>query len=134
MASYFEELEPDYTIELPGPEGLEAIRRLMYVLKLTINGSCVVLKNVTTDEVVAISPEFETEFGYTLAEIKVLDEEDFYHANSLDMATTHAANNLAAPYNASCKNSSAAYNWYEVLGLSLIVDDIIWRVLSFTAL
>lgn len=131
---YFDDLEPTYTEELPGPEGLEASRRLMYILKLTLNGGAVILKNETADAVVAISPEFTTEFGYNLAETQALEIEDFFHANSQAIAATHKTNNLAAPYNARCKKKDESYSWYTVLGLSFILDDIIWRTLEFTAL
>ena len=134
MGDYFEELVPDYTVELPVSEGLESLRRLLFMFKVAINGKACVLINATEETAIAISPEFESEFGHTFAEFEAMDAEDFFHEDSLTVAETHGDNNLAAPYAAKCKKSDESYAWYTIQGLSVIVDNITWRMLSFESI
>lgn len=130
---YFENLEPDYTMELPGPETLESLRRMMYMFKVAINGTACVLNNASADPTIeiAISPEFESEFGYTFEEFAALEPAGFFHEASLPIAMTHASNNLAAPYIARCKKKAGSYSWYTVEAFTVVLDDINWRMLSF---
>ena len=131
--SYFDALVPDYTQELPSVGSAETSRRLLYMFKVAINGKACVLNNASTDPntAIAISPEFENEFGYTFEEFAALDPGDFFDDESLVVAMIHSANNLAAPYIARCKNKSSAQNWYKITGLTVTVDDIDWRMLYF---
>ena len=105
----------------------------MYMFKVAINGKACVLDNASTDPntPIAISPDFKNEFGYTFEEFAALDPSDFFDDESLVVAMIHANNNLAAPYMAKCKNKSSAQGWYKITGLTVAVDNINWRMLSF---
>jgi len=126
---YFENLKPDYVQEVPTPN--EALRRLLYMFKVAINGKACVLKNSDADTTIAISPEFISEFGWTFEEFAALDPADFFDNESLVIATIHAENKLAAPYMAKCKNKNGDKNWYKVQGLNVEVDGINWRMVVF---
>lgn len=130
---YFDALVPDYTMEIPGATDTETARRLLFMFKTAINGKACVLNNASTDPntEIAISPEFESEFGYTFEEFAALDPSEFFTAVSLPIAMVHSSNNLAAPYIARCIKKNAAEGWYTVQGLTVKVDDINWRLLSF---
>ncbi len=129
---YFEDLVPDYTVELPPASGasLEALRRLLYMFKLAVNGVAVSLDS-ENEGVIAISPEFETQFGWTLAEFQALQPGDFFHADSSETAGIHRDNNLAAPYIARCYNKAVQSAYFKVQGLCVAFDDDLWRMLSF---
>ena len=129
---YFEDLAPDYTVEIPpaSDASLEALRRLLYMFKLAINGVAVSLDS-TNDGIIAISPEFETQFGWTLAEFQALQPGEFFHADSAEIAGIHRDNNLAAPYIARCYNKADQSAYFQVQGLCVAFDDDLWRMLSF---
>ena len=133
--TYFDDLAPDYTIELPNASdvSLEALRRLLYMFKLAVNGVAVSLDS-TNDGIIAISPEFETQFGWTLAEFQALESGDFFHEDSAETAAIHRDNNLAAPYIARCYNKAEQSAYFKVQGLCVAFDDDLWRMLSFELL
>ena len=131
--AYFDDLAPDYTVELPNVSdaSLEALRRLLYMFKVAINGKACLLADSATLDVVAISSEFITQFGWTLEEFQALEPSDFFHEDSLSVAMTHRDNNLAAPYIARCYNKSDQSAYFKVQGLTIAFDDESWRMLSF---
>ena len=134
--AYFDDLVPDYTVETANGESnefverLEALRRLLYMFKLAINGHAVLLADADGN-VVAVSPEFETQFGWTLEEFQEVDPADFFHADSLTIANVHKDNHLAAPYIARCKNKAEQSAYFQVQGLCVAFDGQHWRMLSF---
>ena len=128
--AYFDDLVPDYTMETPPGESLETERRLLYMFKLAINGHAVML-NDDEGNVLAISPEFETQFEWTLEEFQALDPADFFHEDSLSTAEAHKTNHLAAPYIARCFNKSDQSAYFKVQGLCVEFDNEHWRMLSF---
>ena len=134
--SYFDDLEIDYTVEIANGESneyvdkIETLRRLMYMFKLAVNGSAVMLTD-TDGDVSAISPEFVTAFGWTLEEFQEVDPADFFHADSLTIANVHKDNHLAAPYIARCKNKAEQSAYFQVQGLCVAFDNQHWRMLSF---
>ena len=130
--AYFDDLVPDYTVEVPfaSDVGLETMRRLLFMFKLAINGHAVLLAD-DDENVIAISPEFETQFGWTLAEFQELTSADFFHEDSLPVAAKHQANHLAAPYIARCYNKAGASGYFKVQGLCIEFDGKHWRMLSF---
>ena len=134
--AYFDDLVPDYTMETAEGESneyeprLESLRRLLYMFKLAVNGSAVILAD-EEGNVVAVSPEFVTQFGWTLAEFQALEPGDFFHADSLAIANTHKNNHLAAPYIARCYNKAEQSAYFQVQGLCVAFDSQHWRMLSF---
>ena len=133
--TYFDDLVPDYTVEIPpaSATSLEALRRLLFMFKLAVNGVAVSLDS-ENDGVIAISPEFETQFGWTLAEFQALQPGDFFHADSAEIAGIHRNNNLAAPYIARCYNKAEQSGYFKVQGLCVAFDGDVWRMLSFELL
>ena len=129
---YFDDLAPDYTVELPNVSdaSLEAIRRLLFMFKLAVNGVAVTLDS-ESEGIVAISPEFETQFGWTLEEFQALETGDFFHEDSAEIAAVHRANHLAAPYIARCYNKAGQSAYFKVQGLCVAFDDEHLRMLSF---
>lgn len=129
---YFDDLVPDYTVEVPpaSAASLESMRRLLYMFKLAINGVSVLLAD-DDGNVIGISPEFETQFGWTLAEFQALEPEDFFHADSLDVALIHREHNLAAPYQARCYNKASQSGWFQIQGVCVEFEANHWRMLSF---
>ena len=129
---YFDDLAPDYTVEIPNVSdaSLEALRRLLFMFKLAVNGKAVSLDS-ESEGVVAISPEFETQFGWTLEEFQALQPGDFFHEDSASVAAIHRDNNLAAPYIARCYNKAGQSAYFKVQGLCVAFDDEHWRMLSF---
>ena len=130
--AYFDDLVHDYTVEIPAASkpSLEAMRRLLYMFKLAINGGALLLVD-DNENVISISPEFETQFGWTLEEFQALQSEDFFHEDSLSIAQTHSDNNLAAPYIARCYNKSGQSGYFQVQGMCVEFDSQHWRMLSF---
>jgi len=134
--AYFDDLVPDYTIETANGESneplerLETLKRLLFMFKLAINGHSVLLADADGN-VVAVSPEFETQFGWTLAEFQEVDPADFFHEDSLVIANTHKDNHLAAPYIAKCYNKAEQTAYFQVQGLCVEFDNQHWRILSF---
>lgn len=132
---YFDELVPDYTVEIAeSPINLEGTRRLLYMLKRALNGVAVMLydnTNVVSTEIVAISPEFTTLFGYDLEEIQALGATNFFHPNDWFIAELHGDNNLCGYYSSRCKKSNDAYLQCYVQAASLSLDDFTWRILTF---
>ena len=132
---YFDDLVPDYTVELPAASApsLESLRRLLFMFKLAVNGVAVTLDS-EEEGIVAISPEFEEQFGWTLEEFQELDSGEFFHEDSTEIAGIHRANNLAAPYIARCYNKADQSGYFKVQGLCVAFDDDLWRMLSFELL
>ena len=130
--AYFDDLVPDYKVEVPpsSDTSLESMRRLMYMFKVAINGKAVMLSDEDAN-VIAISPEFVTQFGWTLEEFQAIDPSDFFHEDSLATAQAHKSNHLAAPYIARCHNKAAQSAYFKVQGLCVEFDDEHWRMLSF---
>ena len=131
--AYFDDLVPDYTVEVPfaSDVGLETMRRLLFMFKLAINGHAVLLAD-DNDNVVAVSPEFITQFTWTLEEFQEIDiATEFFHADSLEIAQTHNNNHLAAPYIARCYNKAGESGYFQVQGLCVEFDGEHWRMLSF---
>jgi len=130
--AYFDDLAPDYTVEVPNASAasLESLRRLLFMFKMAVNGVAVSLDS-ENDGVIAISPEFETQFGWTLAEFQALEAGEFFHADSTEIAAIHRANNLAAPYIARCYNKADQSAYFKVQGLCVGFDSDLWRMLSF---
>ena len=130
--AYFDDLIPDYTVELPpsSDASLETMRRLLYMFKLAMNGHMVLLSDNVLN-VVAVSPEFESQFDWTLEEFQALEPGDFFHADSLSVAMTHQENSLAAPYIARCYKKGGGLSYYKIQGLSIAFDCQNWRMLSF---
>jgi PAS domain-containing protein len=130
--AYFDDLVPDYTMEVPAASApsLEALRRLMYMFKLAVNGVAVSLDS-KSEGIVAISPEFEEQFGWTLEEFQALEAGDFFHEDSSEIAAIHRANNLAAPYIARCYNKDEQSAYFQVQGLCVEFDGEHFRMLSF---
>lgn len=129
---YFDALSLDETVEVPEETSLETRRRLLYALKCALNGGAMTLREAEGDEVVSVSPEFTTEFGYSLEEFQALDMEDFFVGDSYDVAMSHGEDNLAASYVARCKKSNDVEAWYVVQGLTFFMDNLYWRVLTYT--
>ena len=129
---YFDDLVPDYTIEVPpaSDESLEAMRRLLFMFKLAMNGHIVLLSDDELN-VISLSPEFLDQFDWTLEEFQALEPEDFFHADSLSTALIHQANKLAAPYIARCYKKGGGLSYYKVQGLNVEFDGEGWRMLSF---
>ena len=134
--AYFDDLVPDYTVETANGESneydekLEALKRLLFMFKLAVNGSAVILAD-EEGNVVAVSPEFVTQFGWTLEEFQEVEPGDFFHADSLAIANVHKDNHLAAPYIARCKNKAEQSAYFQVQGLCVAFDNQHWRMLSF---
>ena len=134
--AYFDDLVIDYTVETANggsnevAERLETMRRLLFMFKLAVNGSPVILSD-KDEGVVAISPEFEDHFGWTLEEFQEVGPEDFFHADSVSIAQTHRENHLAAPYIARCYNKAGQLAYHQVQGLCVEFDGQHWRMLSF---
>ena len=130
--TYFDNLVPDYTVEIPtaSDASLEALRRLLFMFKLAVNGHAVSLDS-ENDGIIAISPEFETQFGWTLEEFQALQPGSFFHADSAEIAGIHRDNNLAAPYIARCYNKAQQSAYFKVQGLCVGFDNDVWRMLSF---
>ena len=131
--AYFDELVPDYTVEVPPSSEVskESMRRLLYMFKLAINGHAVLLVD-DDDNVIALSPEFTTQFTWTLEEFQEIDiSTEFFHEDSLEIAQTHNNNHLAAPYIARCYNKAGDSGYFHVQGLCVAFDDEHWRMLSF---
>ena len=134
--SYFDNLEIDYTVEIANGESneyvdkIETLRRLMYMFKLAVNGSAVMLTDIDGN-VVAISPEFTTVFGWTLEEFQSIYPDDFFHEDSLAIATIHEDNSLSAPYIARCKNKAEQSAYFKIQGLCIAFDSQQWRMTSF---
>ena len=130
--AYFDDLAPDYTVEIPpsSDTSLESMRRLLYMFKLSMNGDCVSLSDDETN-IYAISPEFVAQFGWTLEEFQALTAADFFHEDSLEIAQTHKANHLAGPYIARCFNKAGQSAYFQVQGLCVEFDSEHWRMLSF---
>ena len=133
--AYFDDLVPDYTIEIPISDNvsLETMRRLLYMFKLAINGHMVVLAD-NAQNVIAISPEFEDNFGWTLEEFQGLEMDEFFHEDSLSVAQTHQENSLAAPYIARCYKKGGGLSYYHIQGLNVAFDSQNWRMLSLVKL
>ena len=129
---YFDTLVPDYTIEIPeiSEKSLETMRRLLFMFKLAINGKAMVLYDAVSTDVIAISPEFEDEFGWTLAEFQEVTSEQFFHEDSLPVVLIHGEHELAAPYIARCNHKGGGDELYKVQGLTVEFDDHRWRMLS----
>ena len=130
--TYFDDLAPDYSVEIPASstQSLESMRRLLFMFKLAINGHMVVLADETL-VVLAISPEFEDNFQWTLEEFQAIEPTEFFHEDSVDIAVTHRTNHLAAPYIARCYKKNGSLSYYTVQGLCIEFDDKHWRMLSF---
>ena len=134
--TYWDTLEPDYTIETADGMAneleprLETMRRLLFMCKLAVNGHMVLLSD-EDEGVVAISPEFEKNFDWTLEEFQAVTPEEFFHEDSLDIATTHRDNHLAAPYIARCYKKGGGLSYYKIQGLCVEFDQEHWRMLSF---
>ena len=129
---YFDTLVIDYTDELPTTD-TELQRRHLFALKSAINGKRMALTAAANDEaaeVVAVSPEFESGFGYTAAELQALGI-DFFEADSQATAQKHLDNRLAAPYVAHCTRDGAASVWQKIQGFNLVADGIEWRIVIF---
>jgi len=129
---YFDDLLPDYTVEVPpsSDESLESMRRLLFMFKLAINGHIVLLAD-DDENVIAFSPEFESQFDWTLEEFQELDPSEFFHADSLSVAQIHQENDLAAPYIARCYKKGGGLSYYKIQGLCVEFDSEHWRMLSF---
>ena len=133
---YFDDLVIDYTIETAYGESnehemrLETLRRQLYMFKLAVNGGLVMLSD-KEQNVVALSPEFITHFGWTLEEFQALEPGDFFHADSAAIAQTHKSNHLAGPYIARCYNKAEQLAYHQVQGLCVEFDNEHWRMLSF---
>ncbi len=130
--AYFDDLVPDYRVEIPDASdaSLEAMRRLLYMFKLAINGKAVALAD-ENGLAISLSPEFIDIFEWTLEEFQALDPSDFFHADSLDVAITHRDNHLAGPYIARCFNKSGQSAYFQIQGLCVEFDGQHWRMLSF---
>ena len=130
--AYFDDLAPDYTVEVPptSTPSLEALRRLLFMFKLAVNGAAVSLDS-ENEGIVAVSPEFKEQFGWTLAEFQELEAGDFFHEDSVETAAVHRANHLAAPYIARCYNKTGQSAYFKVQGLCVAFDGDHWRMLSF---
>lgn len=132
---YFDDLEPDYPVEIAESAVLEGPRRFLYVLKHALNNSAVMLYDntaVTETEIVSVSPEFTTLFGYDLAAAQALGAENFFHANDWYIAEIEGDNNLCGYYSARCKKSNDAYVQCYIFGTSVSLDNFTWRMLIFT--
>ena len=129
---YFDDLVPDYTTEIPtsDPGSMETMRRLLFMLKLAINGDICALSD-KEGNVVSLSPEFISNFQWTLEEFQALGEGDFFHEDSAPIAYTHKENHLAAPYIARCYKKNETLSYYQVQGLCVEFDGEHWRMLSF---
>jgi len=103
---------------------------LLFMFKLAINGHMVALSDGGSN-VVALSPEFVSNFGWTLEEFQALEASDFFHADSLPIATVHKTHHLAAPYIARCYKKNGSLSYYQVQGLCVEFDNEHWRMLSF---
>ena len=129
---FFDALVIDYKDELPSTD-TELQRRVLFGLKSAINGGRVVLAATPageTAEVVAVSPEWETHFGYTAAELQALGI-DFFEDESQSTAQKHIDNRLAAPYIAFCKRDGLTSKWQRIQGFNFVADSVEWRVVVF---
>jgi hypothetical protein len=134
--SYWDDLVPDYTIETAlGDNGditmnRETMRRLFFVLKSAINGDCVMLSD-ETGNVVAISSEFTSLFGWTLAEFQSIEPENFFHEDSLEVATLHKEHHLSSPYIARCYGKTGQSGYFKIQGLCVDFENNHWRLSIF---
>ncbi len=130
--AYFDNLVPDYTVEIPEVSELstETMRRLLFMFKLAVNGLSMVLYDAVSTDVIAISPEFEDVFGWTLAEFQEITSAEFFHEDSLPVVLIHGEHNIAAPYIARCNAKGGANALFKVQGLTVEFDDHRWRMLS----
>jgi hypothetical protein len=130
--AYFDDLVPDYTMEVPAASApsLEALRRLLYMFKLAMNGHIVAFSNEAGD-VISLSPEFLTNFQWTLEEFQELEAGEFFHEDSSETAGIHKDNHLASPYLARCYKKNGTLSYYVIQGLCVEFDDQHWRMLSF---
>ena len=98
--AYFDDLLPDYTVEIPpsSNESLETMRRLLFMFKLSMNGHMVLLSDDDLN-VLAISPEFESQFDWTLEEFQELDPSEFFHADRNSAWSPVTVENVNAPVN-----------------------------------
>jgi len=130
---FFDELEIDYTSELPEGSG-QAVERLLYLLKRSMNGDRITLRATPTGEGgenVSCSTEWLAYFGYTLEELQALGI-DFFEDESQEVATIHAANKLAAPYVANVKRNGKVSKLQNVQGMNILVGDIEWRAVIYS--
>ena len=129
---YFDNLVPDYKQEIPevSEKSLETMRRLLYMFKLAVNGHAMVLYDAVSTDVIAISPEFEEVFGWTLAEFQEVTSEQFFHEDSLPVVLIHGEHELAAPYIARCNTKGGGDDLYRIQGLTVEFDGNRWRMLS----
>jgi len=133
---YFEELVPDYTIEVAelvatDVGSIEAARRFLYLLKLACNGTAMIIRDSEDDAVASVSPEFLELFGYTREEMDELEGSEFFHPDDLFMASIHGNYNLCSYYKARCRKKDTSYIECYVFGSSVKLDGYVWRVLAF---
>lgn len=130
---YFENLELDYTQEIPEEDSPETRKRLLYLVKLETNGTPVLLRHITTrpNETVAVSPEFTQMTGWTLEDMQNMDASDLFPPASLSVELVHADNNLAAPWNGQVYRKNGSLLAIRVQGLSFQVDGKLWRATTF---
>jgi len=130
---YFDELEIDYTEELPEISG-EAAARLIYLLKRSMNGDRITLRATPTGEggeVVSCSTEWLSYFGFTLEE-QDAQGSDLFDDDSIDLAELHADHKLAAPYVALVRRKDKASVVQNIQGMNFRVGDIEWRAVIYS--
>ena len=129
---YFDDLVPDYTIEVPAASApsLEAMRRLLYMFKMAVNGHMVAFSD-EDGNVISLSPEFLDNFQWTLEEFQALEAGEFFHEDSSEVAGIHKDNHLASPYIARCYKKNETLSYYTIQGLCVEFDDQHWRMLAF---
>jgi len=127
--SYFDDLEIDVKQEKPAIAGdVEAARRLLYLLKASLNGSAMALADKNADDVcVAVSPEWLDLLGWTAEDLND-DPDQMWHPDDLEMISEIGSNDLAGPYSARMiAKGGSSYGWARIEGLSFVMDDHLFR-------
>lgn len=129
--SYFDDLEIDVKQEKPVIAGdVEAARRLLYLLKASLNGSAMALADKNASDVcVAVSPEWIALLGWTAEDLNE-DPDQLWHPDDLEMIREIGSNDLAGPYSARMVEKGQdhhAAKWYRIEGLSFMMDDHLFR-------
>ena len=137
--SYFTELVINRQEELPTvPGDNEAGKRILYILKHTMNGSMCLLLDTSEDigfEVAAVSPEFTAALGYTKDDLND-DWNALWHPEDLNVVNAHNAAHLAAPFAARVVKKGQNWNsakWHKIDGLSWITSGRTFRAYIFAA-
>ena len=123
--SFFETLEIDRRVETPTVDG-EGAKRLLYMLKHSINGSAMALVDRAVPEGqrwLAVSPEWMDLLGYSAEDLN-LDSQSLFHPDDLDIVLQHGENDLAATYGVRIKKKGGStYKLHSIDGMTVLLDS-----------